>query len=102
MEGHPEGCRCGMCQGRAFMGGMHGQHRWGHILIKIILAIFIFWCGVQFGELKSMLGHGYAYPNEGMMGWYGQQSQGAYSGPTMMYGGVYGASAQPVTATTTR
>ena len=94
MEGHPEGCRCGMC---------YGRHHWGYILIKIILVIFIFWCGVQFGELKGMLGQGYGYPNEGMMGRYVQQGQGTYRGPTMMYGGVYGTtSAQPATATTTR
>ena len=33
------------------MGGSH----WKHLIIKIAIAIFIFWCGIQFGELRAML-----------------------------------------------
>lgn len=103
MEGHPEGCKCGMCQGRSMMGGMCGHHHWSHLLVKVVLAIFIFWCGVQFGELRGMLGHGFGYQNEGMMGWYGSQGQGAYRGPAMMYGiNDDSSAARPATTTTAR
>ncbi|OYV63817.1 MAG: hypothetical protein B7X03_00050 [Parcubacteria group bacterium 21-58-10] len=62
-----EGCgHCGHC--------WHGRHHWAHIAIKILVAIFIFWCGVQFGELRGMLhgsyGNGYGGYGYGMMsGW---------------------------------
>ena len=57
-QGHSSGndwmrCKHDMC------GGMCGHHHWKHIVIKILVALFIFWCGVQFGELKSVLHAGY-------------------------------------------
>ena len=62
---------CGMCgHGR---GGMCGHHLM-HVIVKILVAVFIFWCGVQFGELRGMLhgnySDGYGY---GMMGGWSQQ-----------------------------
>ncbi len=44
-----EMCMCGNCQN----GGMWGHHHWGHMVIKIFIVMFIFWAGVQFGELKA-------------------------------------------------
>lgn len=68
---HGEGCMCGMCG-----GGLWGHHHWGHMLIKLIIVLFIFWAGVQFGELKSMVENSYY---SGMMGGWGGQ------GGNMMY-----------------
>lgn len=89
---------CSMCHG----WGMHGgkcRHHFGHILVKFVIAVFIFWCGVQFGELKGIL-HG-GYDNYRMMGSNGWGTQGYYGGPAMMYG-TYGSATQAVPATTTR
>ena len=76
--------------------GMCGHTHWAHIVIKIFVAIFIFWAGVQFGELKGMIraeysgsGYGNGY---GMMGSY----DGRYFGPGMMGGWI-----QTVTSTST-
>lgn len=92
---------CSMCD----KNGMCGQHHWMHIIIKILIALFIFWCGVQFGELKSMLraayyNGGYGY---GMMNSYGvNRSQGYYGVPVGMMGGwTYGTATVPTTTTTT-
>jgi len=76
---HGEGCECG-CHGGA-CGGMWGHHHWGHMLIKLFIVLFIFWAGVQFGELKAAVdsftaggmgyGHNAYYLNSepgGMMG----------------------------------
>jgi hypothetical protein len=60
-KGSWEGHACPMCQGSGKMhGGMgcwgwgrHGYHR--HMLIKILIAIFIFWAGYNLGELKGEL-----------------------------------------------
>lgn len=71
--------------------GMCGQGHWGHILVKILVALFIFWVGVQFGELKSVLHRGYS--SYGMMGAYDERSQNYY-GPGMMSGWFRGASSQ--------
>lgn len=43
-------------------GGVCGTHMCSshmrHVVIKIVVAVLIFWCGVQFGELKSLLHEG--------------------------------------------
>lgn len=84
---------CSMCSKHHMQGGMCGQRHWMHVVIKIFIALFIFWCGVQFGELKSMiraayLGGGYGY---GMMSSYGiDRNQGQYGVPGgMMNGWLY-------------
>lgn len=94
MQGHPEGCRCALCQGQAMGGGMCGHHHGGHLIIKILLAIFIFWCGIQLGELKAMLYH--EYPGYGMMGSYGDGNQW-YGGPSPTRSGTYGGGAPTAT-----
>ena len=97
--GHPEGCRCLMCQGGKcdICGEKHcpyhgfgygygcgwGYHR--HWLIKIVVAIAIacgiFWIGFRFGSFMSYGGFGYG-PGYRMMQW---NSQGGYY-PMMGYG----------------
>ncbi|MFA5942060.1 MAG: hypothetical protein WC798_00065 [Candidatus Paceibacterota bacterium] len=78
--GNGECAKCGM--------GMCGEKHWMHVVIKIAIALIIFWAGVQFGELKGMLratyggysGVNYGY---GMMGSYGTGNR--VYGPGMMY-----------------
>lgn len=91
-----------MCD-KNHMSGMCGQHYWMHVIIKICVALFIFWCGVQFGELKSMLRSafhtgGYGY---GMMSAYGidRGQDFYYGGPAMMGGWSYSTTAAPATTT---
>jgi len=71
MKEGQSGCgHCGMC-GHG-MGGMCSHHHWAHIAIKILVAIFIFWCGVQFGELRGLLRAGNYTSGSGygmMSGW---------------------------------
>ena len=61
MEGHSGGCNCSKCCcghgkfGGNDMHGMCGRRHWMHLLIKILIAVFIFWCGVKFGELQGMI-----------------------------------------------
>ena len=70
MEMKEKGMECEDCRHGA-AGGCCRHQRIGHILIKVLVALFIFWAGMQFGELKGMLrggwGGGYGY---GMMGAY--------------------------------
>ena len=47
---HGEECECGCHKG---MCGMRGHHHWGHIIVKLFIVLFIFWAGMQFGELKA-------------------------------------------------
>jgi len=80
MQECPKDCKCPMCpihQNCAFWGRMNSRYLWVHIIIKILVAIFIFWCGVQFGELKGAF-HG-GYPGYRAMGLYGSN----YSGPAL-------------------
>jgi hypothetical protein len=92
---------CPMCEKGAMCGGMCRQHHWMHIIIKILVALFIFWCGVQFGELKSVIhnayyGSGYGY---GMMSSFGGERNQVYITPGMMSGWAYSATSG---ATTTK
>ena len=74
MHGH-EGCE--MC-GRGMGMKCCGRGHWVHIIVKILVAVFIFWCGVQFGELKGALHDRYPqqYGNYGygMMGGWTQRA----------------------------
>lgn len=95
---------CSMCDRHHMQGGMCSQHHWMHIIIKIFVALFIFWAGVQFGELKSAIRSalwdgGYGY---GMMSSYGlERNQGYYGIPAGMMGN-WTYSATDVSATTTK
>lgn len=94
-NGHGETCGCGMC--KMGMGGMWGgcgcghHHHGRHFLAKIIILIFVFWLGSQFGELKAFhrgygMMDGYGYPNGMMQGYYGGYNEGytpvTSTGPT--------------------
>ena len=104
MQGHPVGCKCMMCQGKAMCGGMCmgmcGGH-WARVIIKIVVALFIFWCGVQVGEHR-LFRHQY-YDYNGMMGggWDTQTAPSNY-GAAVMMSGVTGVPVPPPTATSTR
>lgn len=82
MSGHPEGCRCWMCQGGMMgcRGGSCGHH--GHWLLRLIIAIavitFVFALGVKLGELKATFGS------------YGGYRSGGWGYPMMMQGGYNG------------
>ncbi len=96
-----EGGGCPMCEKGAMYGGMCRQHHWMHVIIKVLVAIFIFWCGVQFGELKALLHGSYGYGG-GMMSAYRDNSgQNYFYGTSggMMNGGAYSATSG---ATTTK
>jgi hypothetical protein len=56
------------------------HRRWAHWAIKILVLLFIFWCGMQFGELRGELRAQYSgFP---MMNAYGD-SQGYPTGAGM-------------------
>ena len=102
MKGDMESGGCPMCE-KHQCGGMCRQHHWMHVIIKVLVAIFIFWCGFQFGELKGLLHGGYGYGGGyGMMSAYrdnlGQDYFYRTSGG-MMNGWAYSAASQ---ATTTK
>ena len=90
---HEHGCES--CHGHGMIGDMCGHRHWRHIIIKVLVAIFIFWCGVQFGELKALI---HSYTGYGMMGWSQQGGQEYSQFPSMMYGygynNVYGTPTQ--------
>ena len=87
------------CPYHGWHGGMHGHH-WMHLVIKIFIAIFIFWCGVQFGSLRATIHSGYG--GRHMMNSYGQSQNMMYRGGTVMMVGGQGTVSQPATATTTK
>ncbi len=92
---------CGGCGGHG-MGYMHGHRHWAHIIIKICVALFIFWCGVQFGELKALLHGGYSsFGGYEMMGGYGARNQVYYTDGTRygMMSGWARTSVQSATST---
>ncbi len=74
------GCGCSGCgEGGCWYGaGWCGHGNWKHALMKIVVAIFIFWCGVQFGALRSYWHGGYGMMNGYGTGgsYYGQSSYG--------------------------
>jgi hypothetical protein len=60
------------------------------VIIKILVALFIFWCGVQFGELKALIHAAYGYQSfgGGMMGWSNRADEGYFQSPVMLYNGT--------------
>ena len=64
-------CQCctagGGCGGWSMWGG---RRHWGYIVLKILVALFVFWAGMKFGELKALVraqypgyGGGYGWPS---------------------------------------
>jgi hypothetical protein len=98
MHGRNEGCD--MCQGH----GSWNHHHWRHVIIKILIALFIFWCGVQFGELKAMIRAAYGYQGygAGMMGWSEQGNQAYFHAPVMLYSNTGTVTAHAVMGTTSK
>ncbi len=76
MKEHGGGCMCSMCG-----GGMWGHHHWGHMLVKLVIVLFIFWAGVQFGELKAIVENSNFGPMMG--GWGGYSNVYPVQGTTM-------------------
>jgi hypothetical protein len=73
---------CATCE----KSGICAQHHVLHIVVKIFIALFIFWCGIQFGEVRSMLrAASYGTYGYGMMGAYGERNR-VYVAPAMMSG----------------
>ena len=68
----------GMCE------TLCGNSHWAYIVIKILVALFIFWAGVQFGELKAMIHQNYG--GDRMMGTYEDRNWRMFDTPIMMYG----------------
>lgn len=57
-----EDCNCGHCH-----GGMKSQWRMMkavRTLTAVIVIIFVFWCGFEFGMIRASVGHDFGY---GMM-----------------------------------
>ncbi|MCX6788162.1 MAG: hypothetical protein NT108_03310 [Candidatus Kaiserbacteria bacterium] len=95
MQGHAE---CGGCGAGGH--GMCGRGHWGHRIAKILVVLFIFWLGVQYGELKGMLratysNGGYGYGMMGSSRWGQGDEQFPVGG--MMSGWFRGASSQSTT-----
>jgi hypothetical protein len=47
------------------------KHMAVRALTAVIVAIFIFWCGFQFGEIRASLGGNYSYGARMMQGGWG-------------------------------
>ncbi len=54
------GMSCGMC----------GHHHWSHWVVKAAILLFVFWAGMEFGEVRALLHSDYSYRSFGptMMG----------------------------------
>ena len=93
-DGKGEGGKCdgGCCEGSSAWGMYGGHHHGaGHLIVKLIIIVFVFWAGVQFGALKAVAdGRADGYQRGyGMMGNYYYGDAGGYGvgyGPGMMVG----------------
>lgn len=79
-----------MCQKGSVCGGMCSQHHWMHAVMKICIALFIFWCGVQFGELKSTVKAIYYGSGYGMMNAHVLRDQDFFYTDVPQRGGMMG------------
>ena len=60
-----DGMSCGMC----------GHHHWSHWVIKALILLFVFWAGMEFGELRGLVRAYSSYGSPMMSGdYYGMQS----------------------------
>ncbi len=90
-----------MCDGKGMMHGMC-HHRGARVLGAIIVTLFIFWCGLQFGEMRASFGGERGYYGQGYGMMQGNGYNGYGYGPGMMRGynyGYQGGYAVPVQAT---
>ena len=58
----------------------HREHIAVRALIAVIVIIFVFWCGFEFGEIRASVGFGHGYGYRTM--------QSGFSGGNIMYGGT--------------
>lgn len=91
MQGHTECGGCGGCGEH----GKCGHGHWGRMIVKVLAVLFIFWLGVQYGELKGMLRATYLNGGYGMMNSYDGRDWGY--GPGMMGGWFRETSSQSTT-----
>jgi len=103
--------QCGSCQGcddKGMMGMGHcHHHRPWKIVFRIVVLLFVFWLGMQLGEVRTYIHSGYGMmggydPYYMMDGGYGPDSYGP-SGMTRAYkvtsqGAQSGTAAVPATA----
>ena len=65
------GDMCTECAGHTGMyHGCRGQYHWVYMIVRIVIVIFVFWCGVQFGELKGMIRSQMLAPHVGWQSTY--------------------------------
>jgi len=91
-EGGKCSCGCCGCCGGGSAWGMYGGHHHGvgHMIAKILIVVFVFWAGVQFGKLETIADARGALFERGygpsMMGGYYYSTDGANVGygPGMM------------------
>ncbi|MFI5260488.1 MAG: hypothetical protein ACHQU0_01695 [Candidatus Paceibacteria bacterium] len=50
------------------------KHMGMRALTAVVVAIFIFWCGFQFGEMRATIGGGYGFGARMMQGGWGYTS----------------------------
>lgn len=58
----------------------HREQRAVRALMAIIVIVFVFWCGFEFGEIRASVGFGHGYGYRTM--------QSGFGGSNMMYGGT--------------
>jgi hypothetical protein len=77
-----EGMGHGMCMGCGMCG-----HHWSHMVIRVLIVLFIFWAGMEFGEVRAMLrADGYGGYGQMMMSDGGNPYGGMRGGMGMMDG----------------
>lgn len=49
------------CAGHGMGCGMCGHHHWSHLVIKALIILFVFWAGMEFGEVRALVHGNYGY-----------------------------------------
>lgn len=81
---------CASCSEGSGWGCCMRGH-WAHQFMRIAIVLFVFWCGVEFGELKGMI-----------KSQYGSMPRMYYSGVPMMAPSVNAVPTTAPVATTTK
>jgi len=69
------------------------EHAAMRVLAAVIVVVFVFWCGFEFGEIRADVGT--------MHGGYGMMTQGSWGGTRVMRGVNPGGPMMPATTQTT-
>jgi|GEM_PF-2015758 len=88
MPGHPTGCQCYGCKGYGMYGHGHSGYFALRLLVKILIAVIIFFVGFKLGQLSGGYRYGAGFRHHGyyMMTWPGSQAYPGMQGqaqPTM-------------------